>query len=291
MKQEPPNIAQSSLDSAVKSFAKTTGFSVAFGGLEGGGVVKVTSLFGNQTSSLNGLAVAVGRGLGGRAMTESRPRLTADYARSSKITHDYDSHVLPEGIRMLFAVPVIVDGLVRAVLYGGSRTPSAPGNTIVDSASRVTGAFAREIRIHDEVDRRLSAMPSQRAECTHDHRSLPVATLEELRESYAELRGISAEVSDPGLRSKLMALEVRLTRLGERSQLGLPPTDVKVQLSPREIDVLAHVALGQSNAEIGRALGLTEATIKSYLRTASSKLGCSTRHATVAAARKAGLLL
>lgn len=290
MKQEPLNAAQSSLDSAVQSFSKATGFSVTFGGFESRGVATVTSLFGNETSSLCGLEVALGRGLGGRAMSESRPRLTADYARSSKITHDYDTQVLSEGIRMLFAVPVIVDGFVRAVLYGGSRTPSAPGNALVNAASTVTATFARDIRIHDEVDRRLAAMPDQTAGCTLDHRAMPAATLEELRESYAELRGISAEVSDPTLRAKLMALESRLARLGDGSGFRRPAADLEVQLSPREIDVLAHVALGHSNAEIGRALGLTEATIKSYLRTASSKLGCSSRHATVAAARKAGLL-
>ncbi|WP_244302913.1 GAF domain-containing protein [Leucobacter coleopterorum] len=125
MKQDTMTAEQLSLDTAVQSFAQATGFDVTFGGFEHRGVATVTSLFGNQTQSLSGLEVALGLGLGGRAMHECRPRLTSDYARSSKITHHYDTQVLTEGIRMLFAVPVIVDGCVRAVLYGGSRTASA----------------------------------------------------------------------------------------------------------------------------------------------------------------------
>ncbi|WP_244302914.1 helix-turn-helix transcriptional regulator [Leucobacter coleopterorum] len=153
----------------------------------------------------------------------------------------------------------------------------------------MTGLFARDIRVHDEVNRRLATMPKRVIE----HREIPAGTLEELRESYAELRGISAEVSDPALRAKLAALEDRLARLskgaGSTHSAGATPS-TGVQLSPRELDVLAHVALGGSNIEIGQTLGLTEATIKSYLKTATTKLGCSNRHAAVAAARKAGLL-
>lgn len=286
MKLSSTSPEQTSLDATVEAFARATGFGIAFGGFERQGVASVTAFYGTQTSSLRGLKVGMGLGLGGRAMCESRPRLTTDYARSSKITHDYDTEVLGEGIRMLFAVPVIVDGCVRAVLYGGSRTPSAPGNALVNSASTVTSAFAREIRVHDEVTRRLAAMPERNVE----QRTMPAAALEELRESYAELRGIAAEVSDPELRAKLASLESRLARLSIGTAGEVANEESRVRLSPRELDVLAHVALGSGNAEIGRVLGLTEATIKSYLKTASTKLGCSTRHAAVTAARKAGLL-
>ncbi|QIM17015.1 response regulator transcription factor [Leucobacter insecticola] len=286
MKQDTLTPEQSSLDAAVRAFAQATKFDITFGGFEHRGVATVASLHGNQTQSLKGLEVAVGRGLGGRAMSESRPRLTADYARSSKITHDYDAQVLGEGIRMLFAVPVIVDGCVRAVVYGGSRTSSAPGNALLDAASNVTRAFIRDIRINDEVTRRLAEIPNRLVE----QPTMPAATLEELRESYAELRGISAGVSDPALRAKLLALESRLKRLSGGSGSDEIVHESNVNLSPRERDVLAHVALGSSNTEIGQVLGLTESTVKSYLKTASTKLGCSGRHAAVSAARKAGLL-
>ncbi len=61
-------------------------------------------------------------------------------------------------------------------------------------------------------------------------------------------------------------------------------------LAPREIDMLANVALGKRNAQIGHQLGLTEATVKSYLSSAMRKLGSSNRYEAVIAARRAGLI-
>ena len=63
-----------------------------------------------------------------------------------------------------------------------------------------------------------------------------------------------------------------------------------MRLSPREIDVLACAALGDTNAEIAATLALKEVTVKSYLQAAMAKLDASTRHAAVAKARRAGLL-
>ena len=61
-------------------------------------------------------------------------------------------------------------------------------------------------------------------------------------------------------------------------------------LSPRELDVLALVAVGCGNAEVGRRLGLLPETVKSYLRSAMSKLGTHSRMETVVAARRGGFL-
>ena len=63
-----------------------------------------------------------------------------------------------------------------------------------------------------------------------------------------------------------------------------------VSLSPREIDVLACVALGATNAEIAGSLGLREGTVKAYLSSAMGKLDAATRHAAVTKARRSGLL-
>ena len=61
-------------------------------------------------------------------------------------------------------------------------------------------------------------------------------------------------------------------------------------LSQREIDVLTAVALGQSNKEIGVALGLSPLTVKSHLARISKKLGTGNRAGLVAAATRAGLI-
>ncbi|MFO0584933.1 MAG: LuxR C-terminal-related transcriptional regulator [Anaeromyxobacter sp.] len=55
-----------------------------------------------------------------------------------------------------------------------------------------------------------------------------------------------------------------------------------VALSPRERDVLAHVAQGHSNKFVGYALGLSSATVASHLRSALAKLRLRTRREAIA---------
>ena len=62
------------------------------------------------------------------------------------------------------------------------------------------------------------------------------------------------------------------------------------QLSARETQVLALVARGLTNAEIGRELFLSEATVKTHLLRASGKLGVSGRTAAVTKAIETGAL-
>ena len=61
-------------------------------------------------------------------------------------------------------------------------------------------------------------------------------------------------------------------------------------LSSRELEVLQLVADGLSNKEIGRALFLSEATVKSHLVHVFQKLSADSRTAAVAAARQQGLI-
>jgi LuxR family transcriptional regulator, regulator of acetate metabolism len=64
----------------------------------------------------------------------------------------------------------------------------------------------------------------------------------------------------------------------------------EVTLSPRELDVLAQIALGCTNAEAAQRLSLKPETVKSYLRSATAKLGARTRHEAVSKARRSRLL-
>jgi DNA-binding NarL/FixJ family response regulator len=61
-------------------------------------------------------------------------------------------------------------------------------------------------------------------------------------------------------------------------------------LSPREVEVLRLVSTGSTNAEIGRALYISEATVKTHLLRAFAKLGVSDRTAAVTAALERGIL-
>jgi DNA-binding NarL/FixJ family response regulator len=63
-----------------------------------------------------------------------------------------------------------------------------------------------------------------------------------------------------------------------------------VTLSGREVEVLAQVAIGKTNAEIGQLLHISEATVKTHLLRAFNKLGVSDRTAAVTTAMSLGLL-
>ena len=67
---------------------------------------------------------------------------------------------------------------------------------------------------------------------------------------------------------------------------GAPPGDpgpARPALSQRERDVLALVAQGLTNPEIGRRLYISHHTVKEYLSSAMRKLGVSSRLAAVLA--------
>jgi len=63
-----------------------------------------------------------------------------------------------------------------------------------------------------------------------------------------------------------------------------------VSLSPREVEVLTLVAEGLSNGDIGARLHVSEATVKTHLLRAFTKLDVSDRTAAVTTAMRLGLL-
>jgi DNA-binding NarL/FixJ family response regulator len=71
---------------------------------------------------------------------------------------------------------------------------------------------------------------------------------------------------------------------------GGPPAPQDAVLTQREIEVLRLVSKGEPNKRIARELGVTENTVKSYLRRVFEKLGCSSRSAATAEAVRRGLL-
>ena len=64
----------------------------------------------------------------------------------------------------------------------------------------------------------------------------------------------------------------------------------RVELSAREVEILAAVARGLSNREVARELVITEATVKTHLVHVFTKLGVDSRTAAVARARDDGLI-
>ncbi|MFK4086328.1 response regulator [Kribbella sp. NPDC020789] len=74
------------------------------------------------------------------------------------------------------------------------------------------------------------------------------------------------------------------------SRLRTPAQPAVAQPSPRELQVLAAVARGLSNAEIGRELYIGEATVKTHLQRLFTKLDVDDRTRAVTVALELGLL-
>jgi DNA-binding NarL/FixJ family response regulator len=99
---------------------------------------------------------------------------------------------------------------------------------------------------------------------------------EVLRFAFDSLAQGSAFI-DPRLRDGLAAREKEGSAESE-------------DLSGRELTVLRHVARGTPNKRIAMRMGISESTVKTYLRRVYRKLDCNTRFAAVVEAERRGLL-
>ncbi|GAA2421038.1 LuxR C-terminal-related transcriptional regulator [Mycolicibacterium llatzerense] len=248
---------------------------VMFGGEVHDDALLLTEFYGTRTGRLRGLVVRSTLGLGGASMVSGQPLAVADYRRAPSITHDYDMPVLSEGIRSILSVPVVVDGQTRAVLYGAYRSAAPFGGRAIDLMMTSAQRLADELAIRDEVDRRLRL---QQAPSTDT-----VVNAEHIREVHAELRRLAAG----GEHVAPAHLGHLADRLAEALAGGPAPAS---PLSPRELDVLAQIALGCTNTEAAQRLSLKHETVKSYLRSAATKLGTHTRHEAVSKARQLRLI-
>ncbi|QKT11107.1 MULTISPECIES: helix-turn-helix transcriptional regulator [unclassified Rhodococcus (in: high G+C Gram-positive bacteria)] len=272
------------LRTELRKVAATGIVPVVFGGEVYDGTLHLGEFVGTHTDGLRGLAVSERSGLGGHVVARRNPAAVHDYGRARTITHHYDGPVLAEGLCSVLAVPVVVRGNSRAVMYAAIRERVQLGDRIADVMMQAGRRLANEIAIRDEVDRRVQLLDAAAAERTAPNG----ADTEEIRDVHAELRSLAHTVDDPALQERLRHLSSRLAGVG-----STPEPDrgaLAVTLSPREVDVLSHAALGCSNAVIAERLSVKAETVKSYLRSAMSKLDAHSRREAVVAARRLGLL-
>ncbi|WP_416978407.1 response regulator transcription factor [Streptomyces sp. T028] len=263
---------------ALARLRRMTGLPVAFGGLvePGRSRMRISEFSGAATLALSGLAVTSGNGLGGKAVALARPCVVTDYSLSRQISHEYDAAVAEEGLRSVLAIPVVVRRRVRGVLYGALRTAQPLGDRTLNTAVVVARDVEQALVVEDEARALLCEAGRRPARDT-----APGPGWEQVREAHAALRALAPRIGDPALRAELLEACGLLTP-GEGGQ--------PVQLAPRELDVLACVAAGATNAVAAERLGLRSETVKAYLRSAMRRLGAHTRGEAVAAARRAGLL-
>ncbi|MER5882977.1 helix-turn-helix transcriptional regulator [Streptomyces sp. NPDC001941] len=274
----PEQVEAVEMRAALARLRRTTGVQVAFGGLlRDPRQLRIAELNGTLSESLRGLSIGTGTGLGGKSIALSRPCAVTDYPAARHISHEYDGAVAVEGLRSVLAVPVVVRRKVRGVLYGALRVARPLGDRVFDAAVAAARDVEQALLVRDEAGRLLAATRTPVG-------SGEPGAWEEVREAHSELRALAPRVLDEALRAELLAV---CGRLASAQHLPRRP---EVRLAPREVDVLAVVASGATNADAAQRLGLRPETVKGYLRSAMRKLGAHTRLEAVVAARRAGLL-
>jgi two-component system nitrate/nitrite response regulator NarL len=107
---------------------------------------------------------------------------------------------------------------------------------------------------------------------------------------------LSKEADRAVIGDAIMAVSRGETVLSPEAQAGIAAevrsrqVEERPLLTPREREVLAHVAAGRPAPEIARQLHLSPATVKGHLQSLYEKLGVSDRAAAVAEAMRRGLL-
>ncbi len=253
---------------------------VIFGGLLDGNELFITDQHGGRTRSVLGQRVRVGEGLGGQAMQRSQPLGVANYLESDKITHMFDSVIRTEGLCTMAAVPIVVRGASRGVLYASTRDRYHLGPSILREFQQAAAAISYELQVRDEVDRRLSMLRvADSADIGKDQ-----DLTESVREIHAELISMSQLADDKQFSDRLYELAMTL------SPVQATPGATSIKLSKRQTDVLSQVALGCEYAEVGRRLGLQLVTVRSYMRAIMAKLEARNRVEAVAIARRYRLI-
>jgi DNA-binding NarL/FixJ family response regulator len=112
------------------------------------------------------------------------------------------------------------------------------------------------------------------------------------------LRALKAGASGYLLKSMLRRDLLDTIRLVDAGKRRIPPEIAAVladhvaddALSERELDVLRHVAQGNSNKVIAGQLAISEATVKGHMKSILSKLGANDRTHAVTIALKRGYI-
>ncbi len=189
------------------------------------------------------------------------------------------------GAEALALVPVLAPDVVLMDL----RMPVMDG---VEATRRITGlgAVASPTRGQDDARIGGEVTPHVLVLTTYDTDADIVTAVEAGARGYLlkdAPPAVLAEAIRHAARGETVLAPAIATRLADRLRQPSRPT---VDLTAREVEILALVAEGLSNGEIGKRLFIGEATVKTHLLRAFAKLEVSDRTAAVTTAYRWGIL-
>jgi DNA-binding NarL/FixJ family response regulator len=140
----------------------------------------------------------------------------------------------------------------------------------------------------------MEALLAIRSEFSHARIVMLTTYSGDIQASRALKYGACSYLLKDMLRANLIDT-IRIVHAGQRKipaeiAIGIAEHFDSDNLSPREIDVLRNAAKGYSNKIIAERLGLTEQTVKSYMKSVFSKLDANDRTHAVMIAMKRGFL-
>lgn len=200
-------------------------------------------------------------------------------------------HAQASACREAGTVPIAedVDSLqiatLRLQVHAGRASDALPllHEAIRDAQGRGRLRRAHQLRILRALALHLSGDVAQGLRC--------------LREAlaFAEAGGLMRSFADegPAVLALLAKLRQRVDAAPAAAPAGIrsePPRPLVEALTGKEIKIVQLVAEGQANKAIAKHLCISEATVKTHLRSISSKLGASNRTHAVGLARQLGLL-
>lgn len=283
--QLPLAILERSIAQGVSTLRRACEVDVALGGPydpANPASIAIKTLDGAHGQTLRNLRVTTGYGVGGKALALAKPVAIGDYLTEPQIVHAYDRAVAPEKIASVVAVPVLINGSPRGMLYLASRSRVEFGSRTLGRAMAVARRIERDILVEEGVRRRLA---DERERLRADLPA-PTRTAGDLDDVRTELDDVIASMHDEEAKQRLRALSRRLMAL-TATPAGSPPPG---PLTGREIEVLRLVALGMTNSEAAQAIGLMQNTVKTYLQSATRKLGATNRTQAARLAREAGII-
>ncbi len=201
---------------------------------------------------------------------------------------------------------LIVDDhpVVRAGIEG--MLASQPDLEIVGQAADGAGAIDLCADLHPAVvlmDLRMAGMDGVAATRAIKSRfpAIQVLVLTTYDSDADILRAIEAGATGYLLKDTPREQLFQAIRAAARGEAALAPTvaarlmtrmraPAEEALSAREVEVLAWVARGASNRQVGRELHISEATVKTHLIHIFDKLGVADRTAAVTTALERGIL-